>query len=86
MHDGVTAVYKSNVDLFFCVLGAQNENEVREVFWCFIIGLFAPPLLQLMLVGVLNALYDSINSLLKYVFKYFNIDLVPVLFAVISSW
>ena len=28
MHDGVTAVYKSNVDLFFCVLGAQNENEV----------------------------------------------------------
>lgn len=43
MHDGVTAVYKSNVDLFFCVLGAQNENEVREVFWCFIIGLFAPP-------------------------------------------
>ena len=31
MHDGVTAVYKSNVDLFFCVLGAQNENEVRLV-------------------------------------------------------
>ena len=29
MHEGVTAVYKSNVDLFFCVLGAQNENEVR---------------------------------------------------------
>ena len=28
MHEGVTAVYKSNVDLFFCVLGAQNENEV----------------------------------------------------------
>lgn len=31
MHEGVTAVYKSNVDLFFCVLGAQNENEVREL-------------------------------------------------------
>jgi hypothetical protein len=30
MHDGVTAVYKSNVDLFFCVLGAQNENEVTR--------------------------------------------------------
>lgn len=28
MHEGVTAVYKVNVDLFFCVLGAQNENEV----------------------------------------------------------
>lgn len=28
MHESVTAVYKSNVDLYFCVLGAQNENEV----------------------------------------------------------
>ncbi len=28
MHEGVTAVYKVNVDLFFAVLGAQNENEV----------------------------------------------------------
>ncbi|XP_064396853.1 coatomer subunit zeta-1-like [Halichondria panicea] len=46
MHEGVTAVYKVNVDLFFAVLGAQNENE-------------------LMLVGVLNALYDSISQLLR---------------------
>ena len=30
MHEGVTAVYRSNVDLFFCVLGAQNENEVGD--------------------------------------------------------
>ncbi len=29
MHDGVTAVYKGNVDLFFYVLGAQTENEVH---------------------------------------------------------
>ena len=29
MHDGVTAVYRSNVDLFFYVLGAQGENEVK---------------------------------------------------------
>ena len=66
MHEGVTAVYKSNVDLFFCVLGAQNENEVREfLITCTV--LMIPPPLQLMLVGVLNALYDSINSLLKYV-------------------
>lgn len=28
MHEGVTTVYRSNVDLFFCVIGAQNENEV----------------------------------------------------------
>lgn len=28
MHEGVTAVYRSNVDLYFCILGAQNENEV----------------------------------------------------------
>ena len=34
MHEGVTAVYKSNVDLFFCVLGAQNENEVCHVCVC----------------------------------------------------
>lgn len=31
MHEGVTAVYKSNVDLFFYVLGSQNENEVSVV-------------------------------------------------------
>ena len=30
MHEGVTAVYRSNVDLFFYVLGAQGENEVRR--------------------------------------------------------
>ena len=28
MHEGVTAVYRSNVDLFFYVLGSQGENEV----------------------------------------------------------
>lgn len=46
MYEGVTAVYRSNVDLFFYVLGAQNENE-------------------LMLMGVLNGLYDSISSVLR---------------------
>ncbi|KAL5508807.1 hypothetical protein EMCRGX_G004057 [Ephydatia muelleri] len=46
MHEGVTAVYKSNVDLFFYVLGSQNENE-------------------LMLMAVLNAVYDSVNQILK---------------------
>lgn len=46
MHEGVTAVYRSNVDLFFYVLGAQGENE-------------------LMLMGVLNGLYDSISTILR---------------------
>lgn len=46
MHEGVTAVYRSNVDLFFYVLGAQGENE-------------------LMLMGVLNGLYDSISYILR---------------------
>ena len=32
MHDGVTAVYRSNVDLFFYVLGSQSENEVVASF------------------------------------------------------
>ena len=32
MHDGVTTVFRSNVDLFFCVLGAQNENEVSPQY------------------------------------------------------
>ena len=28
MFEGITAVYKGNVDLLFYVLGAQTENEV----------------------------------------------------------
>ena len=28
MLEGVTVVYKSNVDLFFYVVGSQTENEV----------------------------------------------------------
>ena len=64
MHEGVTAVYKSNVDLFFCVLGAQNENEVITVQLHFH-TLPIIILLKLMLVGVLTALYDTISQLLK---------------------
>ena len=68
MHEGVTAVYKVNVDLFFAVVGAQNENEVYYLACWKSIVLFEylsllP--LQLMLVGVLNALYDSISQLLR---------------------
>lgn len=46
MLDGLTCVYKSNVDLFFYVMGNAYENE-------------------LILLSVLNCLYDSISFILK---------------------
>lgn len=46
MLDGLTVVYKSNVDLFFYVMGSTQENE-------------------LILLSVLNCLYDSISIILK---------------------
>ncbi|XP_019920789.3 coatomer subunit zeta-1-like isoform X1 [Crassostrea angulata] len=46
MFEGLTCVYKSNVDLFFYVVGSSHENE-------------------LILASVLNALYDSINQILR---------------------
>ncbi|XP_072387872.1 coatomer subunit zeta-1-like [Diabrotica undecimpunctata] len=44
--NGLTCVYKSNVELLFYVIGSSQENE-------------------LMLVSVLNCLYDTINQILK---------------------
>ena len=29
MFEGLTCVYRSNVDLFFYVVGSSHENEVR---------------------------------------------------------
>ncbi|KAH1007278.1 coatomer subunit zeta-1 [Dendroctonus ponderosae] len=46
MLDGFTCVYKSNVDLFFYVMGNSNENE-------------------LILMNVLNCLYDSLSQILR---------------------
>ncbi|CAH1714207.1 coatomer subunit zeta-1 [Chironomus tepperi] len=46
MLDGLTVVYKSNVDLFFYVMGGKNENE-------------------LILLSVLNCLFDTISLILK---------------------
>jgi len=46
MLDGLTVLYKSNVDLFFYVMGGGHENE-------------------LMLMTVLNCLYDSISQVLR---------------------
>ncbi|CAG9864298.1 unnamed protein product [Phyllotreta striolata] len=46
MLDGLTCVYKSNVDLFFYVMGSSHENE-------------------LILMSVLNCLYDSVSQILR---------------------
>lgn len=46
MLDGLTCVYKSNVDLFFYVMGGTHENE-------------------LILMSVLNCLFDSVSLILK---------------------
>jgi len=46
MFEGLTCVYRSNVDLFFYVVGSAQENE-------------------LILVSVLNCLYDSLSQMLR---------------------
>lgn len=33
MLDGLTCVYRSNVDLFFYVMGSSHENEVGYSYW-----------------------------------------------------
>lgn len=33
MFEGLTCVYKSNVDLFFYVVGSSQENEVGVCYW-----------------------------------------------------
>ena len=35
MFEGLTCVYRSNVDLFFYVVGSTNENEVKLVLTWF---------------------------------------------------
>ncbi|KAJ8036489.1 Coatomer subunit zeta-1 [Holothuria leucospilota] len=46
MLEGLTCVYRSNVDLFFYVIGSSQENE-------------------LILVSVLNCLYEVISQILR---------------------
>ena len=41
MLDGLTVVYRSNVDLYFYVMGSQYENEVKIInrllfSWCLV--------------------------------------------------
>jgi len=46
MLEGLTVVYRSNIDLYFYIMGSQYENE-------------------LILVSVLNALYDAVSTMLR---------------------
>ncbi|XP_071942162.1 coatomer subunit zeta-1-like isoform X2 [Antedon mediterranea] len=46
MLEGMTCVYRSNVDLYFYVIGGSSDNE-------------------LLLVSVLNCLYDSVSQILR---------------------
>ena len=41
---GITAVYRSNVDLFFYVIGAQSENEVFNEVNLYVPGFHHLPL------------------------------------------
>lgn len=69
MLDGLTCVYRSNVDLFFYVMGSSHENEVctivkyvRNITDLICIN---TRLLQLILMSVLNCLYDSVSLILR---------------------
>lgn len=74
MLDGLTCVYRSNVDLFFYVMGSSHENEVDTFVKC-LVALFVKKLVypdifmllifQLILMSVLNCLYDSVSQILR---------------------
>lgn len=72
MLDGLTCVYRSNVDLFFYVMGSSHENEVsilgewlksNILSWSMYIN--SLHLFQLILMSVLNCLYDSVSQILR---------------------
>lgn len=74
MLDGLTCVYKSNVDLFFYVMGSSHENEVC-IFVRWINGIKRSIssffyrlmcfLLQLILMSALQCLYESVSHILR---------------------
>lgn len=70
MLDGMTCVYRSNVDLYFYVMGSSHENEVKILsnFYSFSFSTFEIVYffcLQLILMSVLNCLYDSVSQILR---------------------
>ncbi|CAB1336685.1 unnamed protein product [Coregonus sp. 'balchen'] len=48
--EGLTVVYKNNIDIFFYVIGSSHENE-------------------LMLMAVLNCLFDSLSQMLRVILE-----------------
>lgn len=67
LFDGLICVYRSNVDLFFYVIGSAQENE-------------------LLLVNVLNCLYDSFSTVLrKNVEKKALLDNIDMAFLILDE-
>ena len=48
LYDNQIVLYRSNIDIFFYVVGSMEENE-------------------LILLSMLNAFYDAVSTLLRYV-------------------
>ncbi|KAJ9592989.1 hypothetical protein L9F63_015359, partial [Diploptera punctata] len=66
MLDGLTCVYRSNVDLFFYVMGSSHENEVSDfIFYLLFFYTLMFLCLQLILMSVLNCLYDAVSQILR---------------------
>lgn len=72
MLDGLTCVYRSNVDLFFYVMGSSHENEVGIIMKLLNSSILSRSmyinlldLFQLILMSVLNCLYDSVSQILR---------------------
>lgn len=67
MLDGITCLYKSNVDLFFYVMGSSHENEVCLPSVSVWYRLYQHTLFmfQLLLMSVLQCMYDSISQILR---------------------
>lgn len=47
LYDNQVVLYRSNIDIFFYVVGSMEENE-------------------LILLSMLNAFYDAVSTLLRY--------------------
>ena len=72
--EGLTCVYRGNVELFFYVVASSQENEVRFFYPKFLqrFSLFTSLLLfysQIALTQVLNCLYDTCQRFLGKVFE-----------------
>lgn len=96
MLDGYTVVYKGSVDLFFYVIGSNNENPVCQLHSHVCTHhpnssfLFLPILLawlqQLILASVLNCLFEATTQILrKNVEKRNLLDNLDVIFLAVDE-